>query len=330
LKPDQEQVTLQPIDTGKLKSRNRLFVFLLCLLISFFIWFLIILSKETQTIIEYPVVFENNPGNLVLINQSDSVLSLNVSSGSVELITLKYLSSRSPVKIDLANVKFVRDGNLFKTTLLTSEFSRKLIDRMSVPYDQVIVTPDFINLEYQAISGLKVKVIPKLILEFDQQYQLSQEMQVIPDCVMIVGSQDVIGKIEYVETVRKEVKKINQSQTVNVLLSLPENVKDIKCIPETVNVILTVDKYTESEIEIPVICSDPTAGIKTYPEKVKIKYFVTLEDFNRINPDMFMANVNLISEQPTDKLKVNLSQYPSFIKIIKIEPEEVEFLVIKQ
>jgi hypothetical protein len=329
LKPDHEQVIGKADDSGSYKSRNRLFVFLLCLVISAFIWFLIVLSKETNTIIDYPIVFENIPGNLVLINQSDSVLSLNISSGSIELITLKYLSSRTPVKIDLGNVKITRDGNVYNAIISTSEISRKLIDRMNVPDDKVTITPDYISLGFESISGIKVKVVPKLILEFDKQFQLSQELQVLPDSVTVVGPKEVISKIGFIETIHKEVKKINQSQTVNVLLSLPENAPEIKCIPETVNVILTVDKFTESAIEIPVICSDPNLGIRTYPDKVKITYFVTLENFGRIDKDMFLVNVNYIKEQTSDKLRVNLLQYPSFIKIIKIEPEEVEYLVIK-
>jgi hypothetical protein len=330
LKPDHEQVYSKPGESGPYKSGNRLFVFLICLVISAFIWFLIVLSKETNTIIEYPIVFENNPGNLVLISQSDSVLSLNVSSGSIALITLKYLSSRTPVKIDLSNVKFSKDGNLFTTTMPTIDITRKLINRMSVTEDHVTTTPQFITLVFESISGVKVKVIPNLILDFEKQYQLSQEIQVIPDSVTIVGPKEMIHKIEYIETVSREVKKINQSQTISVILSLPENAGDVKCIPEKVNVILTVDKFTESEIEIPIVCTEPGVEIKTFPDKIKITYFVTLENFNRIDKNMFLAKINYDKTQPSDKLKVNLLQYPSFIKIIKIEPEEVEYLVIKQ
>jgi hypothetical protein len=200
---------------------------------------------------------------------------------------------------------------------------------MSVPDNRVTVTPEFITLKFESISGIRVKVIPKLILEFDKQFQLSQDLQIMPDCVTVVGPHEVISKIEFIETTRKEVRNINQSQTINVLLSLPVNAQEVKCIPESVNVVLTVDKFTESEIEIPIICNDPGAGIKTFPEKVKITYFVTLENYKRIDEKMFIANVIYSKEQPSEKLKVNLLQYPSFIKIIKIEPEEVEYLIIK-
>jgi hypothetical protein len=328
--PEHEQVTGKPGSSGADRSKSRLFVFLLCLVISAFIWVLIVVSKESYTIIDYPVVFENIPGNLIIINQSDSAISLNISSGSIELITLKYMSSRTPVKIDLSAVKLTREGNLYFANIPTSDISRKLINRMSVSDERVTVTPETINLVFESISGVKKKVIPQLILDFEKQYQLTQELQVIPDSVTVVGPAEVIDKIGYIETIRKEVKKINQTQTVNVLLAIPGENKEVKCIPASVNVILTVDKFTESEIEIPVFCSNPEMGIKTYPEKVKITYFVTLENFKRINVDQFHASVYFNNEHPSEKLKVNLLQYPSFIKIIKIEPDEVEYLLIKQ
>ncbi len=329
MKLEQEQAAGRTDEAGKVRSRNRLFVFIICLFISAFIWFLIVLSKETNTIIEYPVVFENNPRNLILIDQSDSVLSLNVSSGSVELITLKYLSSRNPVKIDLKDIRLSKDDDIITAQISTLDISRKLISRMNVPEDHVTVTPEFITLRFETITGTKVKVVPNLLLEFEQQYQLTQELQVIPDTVIIVGAEEVIQKMGSIETERKEIKKINQSQTVNVPLILPDKASGLKVIPETVNVILTVDKFTESSIEIPIHCVPPDMGIKTFPEAVKITFFVTLENFDRIDKEMFHANVVYRKEQPLEKLKVNLLQYPSFIKIIKIEPEEVEFLVIK-
>jgi hypothetical protein len=329
LKPEHEQVTGHTSKPIRIESGNRLFVFLICLFISFFIWFLIVLSRETKTIIDFPIEFENTPPNLIITGTSDSLLSFNVSSGSVSLITLKYLGGKNPVKIDLKNVKLTKEDNRYKAVIPTASIAKKLIDRLNIPEERVIVTPEYLNLEFESISGVKIKVVPKLILEFDKQYQLSQELQVIPDSVILAGPAEVINKIGFVETVRKEVKKINQTQTVIVPLLLPENTDGLKCIPETVNVIMTVDKFTESEIVVPIVYSEQSEEVKTFPDKVKITFFVKLEDFKRINGDMFLAAVSLNNEKQTEKLTVNLLQYPSFIKIIKIEPEEVEFLVIK-
>jgi hypothetical protein len=209
------------------------------------------------------------------------------------------------------------------------ETARKLINRMSVPEEKVTINPEYLHVEFESISGIKMKVVPRLILEFDKQYQLSQDMQVIPDSVTLAGPAELINKISYVETVRKEVKKINKTQTVSVPLSIHENTGELRCIPENVSVVLTVDKFTESEIEIPIVYSGQDHAVKTFPEKVKVTYFVTLENYKRITNEMFIANVNFSGEENPEKLKVNLVQYPSFIKIIKFEPEEVEYLLIK-
>lgn len=329
MKSEHEQVTGQPVKSGSLKAGNRPFVFLLCLFISAFIWFLIVLSRETTTIIDFPISIENSPPNLVMTGMSDSLLSLNVSSGSLAIATLKYLGGKKPVRIDLKNVKLSRENNKFTAVISMQETARKLINRMSVPEEKVTINPEYLNIEFESISGVKMKVVPRLILEFDKQYQLSQDMQVIPDSVTLAGPAELISKISYVETVRKEVKKINKTQTVSVPLSIPENTGELRCIPENVSVVLTVDKFTESEIEIPIVYSGQDHAIKTFPEKVKVTYFVTLENYKRITTEMFLADVSFSGEENPEKLKINLVQYPSFIKIIKIEPLEVEYLLIK-
>jgi hypothetical protein len=329
LKPDIDQVTGKASESGTGKSSNRLFVFIICLGISMFIWFLIVLSRESFTTIDYPIVFENNPGNMVLINSSDSILSLNVSSGGLTLITLKYISRRTPVKIDLKNLDLIRDGYFYSARISTADVSKKIIDRLNLPEEHISVSPEMIFLKFESMSGMKVKVVPKLILEFEKQYQLSEGLKVIPDSVTIIGPKDELSKIGFIETIRKEVKKINESQTVSVLLALPENAANIRCIPEKVDVVLSVDKFTESAIEIPIKFSDPDIKIRTYPDRVKITYFVSLKDFNRVHEDMFLARVTPEKENLSSKLKTEILQYPSFIKIIKVEPEEVEFLLLK-
>ncbi len=187
MKSEHEQVTGQPVKSGSLKAGNRPFVFLLCLFISAFIWFLIVLSRETTTIIDFPISIENSPPNLVMTGMSDSLLSLNVSSGSLAIATLKYLGGKKPVRIDLKNVKLSRENNKFTAVISMQETARKLINRMSVPEEKVTINPEYLNIEFESISGVKMKVVPRLILEFDKQYQLSQDMQVIPDSVTLAG-----------------------------------------------------------------------------------------------------------------------------------------------
>ncbi len=317
-------------DPGNINTREQLYVFLVCLVISIFIWFLIVLSKETYTTIDYPIVFENTPENLVLVNNPDSILSFRVSSGGFELLTLKYLTRKHPVRIDLNKLDLRREGNNYTSVYSTSRIARDLIGKLNISQEYVSVSPANIYFRFEELSGKMVKVLPNLKLDFARQYQLSDSLTANPDSVMIVGPEKILKQISFIETVEQEVNQINRSQTIKTTLIEPESLNIVKIVPKEVEISISVEKYTESTIKIPVVNTSEKYKIKTYPGFVNITYLVTLENFNRVTEDMFTASVDYDENVNSDRLKVNLVHKPSFIKVTRIEPEEVEYLLLKR
>jgi len=309
--------------------RNRLYVFLVCLGISVFIWFLIVLSKESYTSIDYPIVYENVPKDLVLLSKTDSILSFRVASGGFELFTFKYLTRKEKITIDLSDLPLSREGNYYMSVFPTRQISNKIVNKMNISEEIVSISPENIYFKFEILSGKKVKIIPDLDVTFAQQYQFSDSVQIIPDRVTINGPKNVIDKIRYIETESINLQNVSESQTVISQLKLPESANNLKLVPTEVEVSFTVDKYTESTIEVPIKYFHENTRIKTYPENVILTYLVSLKNFNRVDIDMFKATVNYSDDINSRKLKVEISHSPPFVKITKIEPEEVEFLIIK-
>ena len=147
---------------------------------------------------------------------------------------------------------------------------------------------------------------------------------------MVVGPVNLLEQINYIETIEQEVMQLDKSQTIVTRLQLPENLQTLKVSPREVEVNITVDKFTESTIKIPIVNSVKKYKIKTYPDHVILTYLVTLDNYKRVNEEMFTASVNYVENDTLNKLKVNLLHKPSFVKVTKIDPEEVEFLLLKQ
>ncbi len=316
-------------DPKDYKLRNRIYVFLICLGISVFIWFLIALSKESNTTIDFPIVFENVPDDLLLVNKTDSILSLRVSSGGFELFTFKYLSRKEEIKIDLSQIPLSREGNYYMSVFPTNKISKEIIERMNISEEIISVNPENIFLKFEIVSGKKVKVVPVYDFSFEKQYQLSDSVKVNPDSVMVNGPINVIENIRYVETELLQLDNVSESQIVKVLLKLPENLSNINITPEEVEVEFLVDKFTESTLEIPVKYETDSIRIKTYPGVISVTYLVALKDYNRVDKDMFYASVEYNNPESRKKLDVIIPRSPSFVKITKIEPQEVEYLIIK-
>ena len=288
------------------KSRNQFYVFLICLGISILLWFLIVLSKESFTSIDFEIIYKNVPGDLILVNKPDSILSFNLTSGGFELFIIKHLTRKRPVEIDLSNINIEKQGKYFKSTFPTSGISKDIIYRLGLSEEFVSVSPQNIYFKFEALSGKKVKVVPNLDLKFEKQFQLSDSIKVTPDSITIVGPEEKIREISYVETVSQKIQNVGRSMTLTSDVYIPGSMHDIKFIPKEVELFIPVEEYTETSIEVPVIYIN-TGGlrVKTYPDKVKITYLVSLKNFKRVNSEMFVASINLNDEiDSSNKLRV--------------------------
>ncbi|MBN2175511.1 MAG: hypothetical protein JW731_15380 [Bacteroidales bacterium] len=311
--------------------RHQLYVFLVCLAISVFIWFLIVLSKESYTTVNYPIIYKNIPNRMVLVNHPDSFLTFRIASEGFELFTLKYLTRKKPVEIDLSRLNLRKEGSLFVSTFPTTEISGSIIQKLNLSEELIDITPGNIYFRFEPLTGKKVKVVPDLELNFKKQFQLSDSASVHPDCVNVVGPKNIVGNISFIKTEKTVVRNIEGKTTLRAKLINPKMEQQVKLIPEEVEIIIPVEKYTEAVIDVPV--SGRTIDnlkMKTFPEMVKVTYTVSLSDYERVNNDMFIASVHYDPDSTKAQLPVYLSRKPSFINVIRIEPEMVEYIVLKQ
>ncbi|MEZ5197675.1 MAG: YbbR-like domain-containing protein [Bacteroidales bacterium] len=310
-------------------SRNQFYVFVICLLISIFIWFLVVISKETYSTVDYPVKFENTPDNFILVNRPDSVLSFRIASAGFELITLKFLTRKKPVVIDLSNLNLIREGNYYTSNYSTSQIADRFIKDLNISEEYVSISPANIFFRFEALSGKMMKVIPNLKMNFKKQFQLSDSLQVYPDSVMVLGPKKTLEKMQFVQTKEKLLSEVDKSQTVSVELNIPESFGDISMVPDHVKVSLSVEQYTESTLKLPVIFQDENVELKTFPDHINVTYLVPLKDYSRVDEEMFLLSVKIPDDLNVPKTKVLLIRKPSFVKVTKLEPDEVEFILIK-
>ena len=93
-----------------------------------------------------------------------------------------------------------------------------------------------------------------------------------------------------------------------------------------------VEKFTEKIIVLPLNAINVPKGykIKFYPAKVEIAITVAFDDYNKLNANLFVAQVNVSDLKQKKKLDVILSKQPPFTDIVKIKPSRVEFLFIRE
>jgi len=310
-------------------SRSDAYVFLVCLGISIFIWFLIVLSKESSTTLEYPIHYNNIPKDMVLVNNPDSILVFRIESGGFELLTLKYLSRRKPIDVNLRNLNLQKQNGYYTSALSTSQISSNILKDHNFSEELVSISPENIYFQFERLAGKMVQVVPNLNFSFERQFRLMDSLIIFPDSVKLVGSANQLSTIDQLETELSTVNAVNSDGTIKCQIKNPLSDDQINIIPSVVEISYKVEKFTESTIEIP-IQANQGVNAKFFPATAQVTFLVSLTDFSRVNEDMFSIVGEIPENHSLNTVKIVSVSSPSFVEIIHINPAEVEYLILKE
>jgi len=315
------------------KYRYKIIVFLICLVISTTVWMLIKLSDQYTTDITIPIVYSDIPEGKILVNKVDTLIKIGITDRGFALAWIKYFKKKDPLSIDLKDLRLRQNMHQYVALVSTESWANNFLGQYNLNGNVDNINPDTIAFNFEDRYSKKVPVKTNVILNFSKQFFAYDSLIVTPDSTIVSGLYQSIDNIDFVETVPFTFNNLNMSVNENIPLKLPIESPNIRIDPSKVNLKLTVEKFTESQIEVPItkINQPEEMRIKIFPEKLTVKYLIALKDFKKINPDMFICNVDIshLLDGNSNKLDVSLKTFPSYIRILSIEPAEVDFLVLK-
>ncbi len=329
--PLQRIYSIFKIDRKK-AFRGHFYIFLICCGISLFIWFLIKMSDEYTTEVRIPLQYENVPDDLFL-NNSDRIITVRMRAAGGKLFSLKFLSFKKFLTVDLNQVSVKRSRYFDKQYILTAGLEKQIRDRFDFGHEILGMSPDTLFLEMEQVISKSVPVHSRLEMDFSPQFGLYDSLGLIPPVVMVSGPASVIDTITRISTQKKSLKHLDSSVEINLPLVLPVRNKNVTYSVKEIKAIVNVEKYTESGIELPVsgISDDSGLKIRTFPENVTLTYRVAIRDFKDVKPEMFLLTATYDPEKDREKsvLRVRVEKSPDFIRISRINPERVEFIIQK-
>jgi hypothetical protein len=268
------------------------------------------------------------PERFALMNKPDSIITFSVSSGGFELIVLKYLAARKPIVIDLDSLTIDNQNGRFSAVYSTEQISDDISEMFSFSENLISFSPKQIYFRFEALSEKKVKVISRLNIEFEKQHMQSDSLVITPDKVTVIGTRKAIDQVNFVEAFTNS--KIRLDKPMKITADLRSESKMVKIHPSKVEIFIPVEKYTESTLQIPIYAEAGNNKIRMFPEFATITYLVAMKNYNRVNKEMFrIVAVTDNNFESQNRLSIIVKNQPSFVKIIKIEPPDVEFLILK-
>lgn len=306
-------------------ERRRLSMFFFCLIFAIGAWLFFALSNryvyEAGTVVKYA----NFPQNKAFHPLQSDTLKLQVEGTGWQLLFSKLRINPQSVTVNLKD--------LSKRNFVTLSEQLTAINRQLESDQKVIsIQPDTLYFDFstRSVKKVPVKVVKEIV--FKHQYDISDKIQMIPEYVTVSGPFDDLIRIDVWETEKLKLQDISGTISANIPLKKPDGA-NITIYPSVIDVKIPVDEFTEMTIDVPVkvLNNKKYQDIKLLPDRVKITYMAALSNYPKIARNSFEATVNLAgwTEKDYTQLPVKLGKFPDYCKIVRIEPQAIDFLILK-
>ncbi len=311
-----------------LKNNRKFKVFLYFLLLTSVIWLLIQLSKSYTSSVIFKVEYKNLPVDKLLQSTPISELELAINAPGFSL--LKYKAKKHKIFFDLGNISKRGKNYYFLPNAQLSYLNAQLPGEREI----LSVLKDTVFVELGNNISKSVPVIPNLEVKFKLGYNYIEDVQIIPDSVIITGAEKYVDSISEIFTIPVKLEEVYESVNMELVLDVPFNNDKIKLSTQTVKAIGNVDKFTEGILKIPVTIINEPEGvtINPFPKEIEVIYQVGLSNFNKINENS-LSVVFDFNQYRNDTLVRYLTpviqQKSDYIYSLKVNPSQIEFLIQK-
>lgn len=307
------------------KDKSRFLTFLVFLFIATALWLIIKLSKEytTQGIVN--LVYTEVPVNKWISTPEQTLKYSFVADGFVILSNKMVPSRKRVVSIPLNQVPYRLEGG-FTYSISSQYVVERLADWLNIPASSITVNEDKQYFNMEDLQSRPLPVAVPLDVQTQRQYQLYGAPEVTPDVVTVYGPKNLLDTLTRVYTL--PVSALDVSETFRRTVSLDLMDGAIRSEVDRVDVVVPVEQYTERDLEVPVAVDD-SLELRFFPETVRLKCMVPICDYASIGPSSFQVLVDtaqLHRLQPL--LDARLVKTPARVQVLKMEPSQVEYLII--
>lgn len=300
--------------------------FLVCVGIASLLWVVRALNRNYKYSLHIPVKFENLPANKIIVGDLPEKLDVEIKTSGLKLLFISSKKFNVPLSIDFFSLK-----NNYKSqaySIGVNNLNLKTILNFDV--DVLKIKPD--TLFFSSDKG-KTKIVPlkaNLSVQCVDGYDVVSKPVLNPSYITISGDSADISKIDTIYTQRLHLKDIHENYASPVRLIKPSS--NISFNLKNAHLSFEVDKMTEAKIKIPITVTNMSSKqkIKLIPDYVNVTYLVSMRNYDQVSEQVFNAHVDFKYIQKKDKkIKVQLSSFPSEVKIKNISPAYVSYLIYK-
>ncbi|MFC3196957.1 CdaR family protein [Parapedobacter deserti] len=288
-------------------------------------WTLFAISNTYVYTVSAGVQYVNVPDNRAFHPLQSDTVNIQLEAAGWQLLVARLKPAVQSIQVDLSGLER-RHWIVFTNQL-------GFINRQFPSNQRVVsVSPDTLYFDFSKQTERKVPVKALYKLDFRRQYNIIDNIRISPEYVTITGPLEDVVQIEQWETDTIRVSDV--SSDIRAAAPLKQNQRaNINVYPTSVNVEIPVGEVTEKILEVPIKVENAKQfnSVKLFPGKVRLTVMVSLRDFVKVTNNTFEAVVNMEDwiDNGVNSLPVIITQMPDFCRLVKVEPQNVDFFVRK-
>lgn len=309
-------------------SRN-VYVFISCLVLSAALWFLTVMNGTHTDKVQVPIHYTNLPENMMVINNLPDHISVKVKAKGFRLLSNYLFNSWSSLEINVDPGQDMKKGKRNYYVLPMKHKLEEIGSQLGQDVTIISVEPDSIYFQFDSRATKKVPVVMNGDISFEKQFGQSGPVKFVPDSVVISGSLHLLENTDSVMTEFFTAPLLAENYESVIRLVKEDG---IRLSRDEVKLYVPVEQLTEKVIEIPVkVTGVPdNEEMKIIPDKVTVSILVPISYFTQVRPEL----IEVTAEYPVNRLTniqkviVSVTRKPYYVKVIKIEPASVEYLIM--
>lgn len=311
----------------KAPKERRLYAFGFFLILSSLLWLFVKLAGTYTIPIKLRLQLTDPPIEYYInAHQANPEINATVTSKGFGLLKFYMASFKSkPVPVPVSQLHPHRQNqNIFYIT--ASNLRSFLAAELNLIESHLVLNDGDLVFNMEPLIERKVAVRAVYDLHFESQYKLYEQVKTEPDSVWVLAPKTVLDTLNKIDTEVIRHTKLTEDFSVQVpLVHLPI----LKPREEVVTAWFDVEQFTESTIEANVV-KPSGVRMKLFPSRAKIVFSVAMKDFNKIGADLFFVEADTNGIGARNKfLSLRLVQHPANISVSRIEPEQVEYIILK-
>lgn len=313
------------------RNDKRVAAYLICVAIATGFWFLNALSKTYTVELVVPVQYYNFPNNKIFSGNLPEKFEMTVRAHGFTILRheVGFFFGPLPFNVnEMTNDRMIETPKTrfaFPTRLFLTELSYQMSNDLEI----LSMNPDTLFFSFGQLSQKQVVVKPVAKVNLKKQYQVSGEIKANPGEITVSGPQQALDTLRFIYTKKQVFNAVDKPIQTRAEI---EPVQGLFYNRQSVELEIPVEEYTEARQSVAVQLIDAPSDVKVklFPARVKVSFLVGLSQFSEIHPEDFKLAVSYSEiEKGAQRLPVITQSTPPFLYDIKINPEEVEYLIEK-